>query len=585
MTLFRAKAIGLGLALAAGARLAGGADWGAPGAPPLLPPAVRAPADPGPVWLPARETPLAPAGGFAEPFVPSVVPAAGDVRGPRGGTFSAGPLPAIPALPEMTPPPPLARPKVQPDPVPPPRPVEPTPAPPMMMPPHAPEFLPPPPLPQPRPVDPQPLPEPRTKPSEPELQPAPAELMFPAGVLTRDKHAAFGSLPIRLSRDYPPARDLVHTGHGHDGLTIADDENPLNRLFVRGEYLLWWLPGFATPVLATTNADPARNGYLGEPGTTAIVGPGPFIESTRAGSRLRAGFDNIEAGFFFLGTRSATAVVDSDRFPTITRPVFVPNVVPATGQPLGENGEAVALPGVLRGTLTATGDSRLWGADLALRRCLVSGCDVKAEWFAGYRHLNLRERLTITEDITVIGPGGTRVELTDPVGTRVLVQDRFAVRNEFHGAQVGALYERRWGNWDVDARAGLSLGVTHQVLEIDGAQVRQRPGMAPMNFRGGLNAAGPNLGRFTRDRFSVAPELTLNVGYRVAPNLRVFAGYNLLLWTNVIRPGDQIDHVVDLTFVPNALPANFSGTYRPRPLFTQRDLVVNGLQFGLDWRW
>ena len=48
----------------------------------------------------------------------------------------------------------------------------------------------------------------------------------------------------------------------------------------------------------------------------------------------------------------------------------------------------------------------------------------------------------------------------------------------------------------------------------------------------------------------------------------------------------QIDRTVDLTFVPNALAgANFSGQFRPRPLFKQSDLAVNGIQVGLDWRW
>jgi hypothetical protein len=106
-----------------------------------------------------------------------------------------------------------------------------------------------------------------------------------------------------------------------------------------------------------------------------------------------------------------------------------------------------------------------------------------------------------------------------------------------------------------------------------------------MTFRGGLLAAGPNLGRFERNQFSVAPEFTLNVGYAVTSSVRVYAGYNFLFWSGVIRPGDQIDHVVDLTFVPNALPANFSGQYRPRPPFKQADLAVNGMQFGLDLRW
>jgi hypothetical protein len=206
--------------------------------------------------------------------------------------------------------------------------------------------------------------------------------------------------------------------------------------------------------------------------------------------------------------------------------------------------------------------------------------------FVGYRYLSLRESLTITEDITVIGSGGNRLAITDPIGTHVVVQDRFATRNYFNGGQIGGLYERRYGRWSWDARGSVALGSTHQVLDIDGVQVRQQPGVAPMMFRGGLLAAGPNLGQFTRDQFSVVPELSLNVGYWVTPSLRLYAGYNFLYWTNVIRPGDQIDHTVDLTFVPNALSgANFSGQYRPRPLFKQSDLAVNGIQVGLDWRW
>ncbi len=243
------------------------------------------------------------------------------------------------------------------------------------------------------------------------------------------------------------------------------------------------------------------------------------------------------------------------------------------------------MPGILRGSLSIQADSRLWGADVNARWCWNKACDSRSEVFAGYRYLNLRESLTFTEDITVIGPGGTRLVIADPLGTRVIVQDRFKTSNQFNGGQIGAAYERRWGRWDMDARASVAFGTTRQVLEIDGLQTRQQPGAALMTFRGGLLAAGPNLGRFERDKFSVAPELTLNVGYWLTPNLRAFAGYNLLYWSNVIRPGDQIDHVVDLTFVPNALPTGFSGQYRPRPLFKQSDLAVNGVQFGLDWRW
>jgi len=83
----------------------------------------------------------------------------------------------------------------------------------------------------------------------------------------------------------------------------------------------------------------------------------------------------------------------------------------------------------------------------------------------------------------------------------------------------------------------------------------------------------------------VAPEATINLGYWVLPRLKLYAGYNFIFWSNVIRPGDQIDHVVDLTFVPNSPPVAASGQLHPQPLFRQSNLWVTGVQFGVEWRW
>ncbi|MCI0700970.1 MAG: BBP7 family outer membrane beta-barrel protein [Planctomycetia bacterium] len=600
MKRFRVKAIGLSLALATGSAVAADRDLPLLGQKPgvVIPasvPALRLPLRSAPpaskenhdlIWLPLRQSvpaEILPAGG---PSAPALPPPYGMQQplGPRlanvsdGGTLPQIPLP--PDAPTELPPAIPAAPQIYPAPAP--RPVDPQSLPPMMPPPK-------------RSDDPIPLPTPRPLNPQPELHPAPPELMLPIGAKEK-KHGTFGSPPIRLSRDFPPVRDLIQHGHGHghgDGyghgeLILTDDmaDGPLDRFFVRGEYLLWWLPGYAIPILATTNANPNTNGFLGEPGTTALIGPGTFIGSTRSGFRIRAGAwitdcgsCGVDAGFFFLGNRSESLTISSDQFARITRPVFVPN------QPPGESGESVAVPGSLTGSLMVRGDSRLWGADVNIRKCLFRECDARAEFFAGYRHLNLRESLTVTENILVIGPGGTQVTVPDPIGTSVIVQDSFATRNYFHGAQFGIAYERHWGRFDLDARASLALGNTHQVLEIDGFQVRQRPGVPPMRFTGGLLAVGPNLGRFTSDHFSVVPEFTLNVGYWVTPRLRMFAGYNFLFWSNVIRPGDQIDRTIDLTFVPNAPVVPPSGQNRPRPLFKQSDLSINGVQVGLEWRW
>ena len=242
------------------------------------------------------------------------------------------------------------------------------------------------------------------------------------------------------------------------------------------------------------------------------------------------------------------------------------------------------MPGVLTGSLSAHAESFLWGADLNIRHCLLSGCDWKLMGFAGFRFLDLSEKLSVTENILVVGTSPS-VQLADPVGTVINVRDSFETENRFYGGQIGATYERRNGNWSLDARASVALGVTQQELDINGTQTRLRPGQAPANFRGGLLAAGPNLGHFTRDRFSVVPEATVNLGYWLTDNLRAYVGYNFLYWTNVIRPGDQIDHVVDLSFVPNGPAVTPSGQLRPAPLFKQTDLWVTGINFGVEWRW
>ena len=427
-----------------------------------------------------------------------------------------------------------------------------------------------------------------------ELPVAPPELMVPAGDPVPGKHGTFGSLPIRISRDYPSLSDLCDTPRRVGTGQVGGDDNDatvLERGFVEGEFLLGWAKGLNIPVLGTTSTNGGA-GFLGQPGSVPILGPGKFVGSFRQGFRARAGtwFDDcgssgIDGSFFYLGRKSTDGLFTSDVFPIITRPIFSPNNRPGTGTIIGETGEAVAVPGILTGSLSAHAESLLYGFDANFRRSLINTCDTRASWFMGYRNLNLKESLSITENINVIGVGGTRVLFADPVGSVVVVQDQFATENHFHGAQLGGTYERRWGRVSLDARASVALGVTHQDLDIDGYQIRTQPGLAPMTFRGGLLAAGPNLGSFTRDKFSVAPEATLNLGYWVTPTLKVHTGFNFLYWSNVIRPGDQIDRVVDLTFVPNSLPVAASGQSRPQALFNQSGMWVTGLQFGLEWRW
>jgi hypothetical protein len=521
---------------------------------------------------------------------------------------------AVSPTPPARPPQPLSRPPasvpVQPprisatlpqEPAPPPRPVAPEPRPPMT---------------RPMPVDPLPPPRPAPTPGQPaaprlqpqpdvwgvpglypppptgqELPPAPPELMHRHGTPVPGHRGTFGSPPIRISRDYPPLLDLLTCGWLTEReRVLSEPAGPAtDRVFAQAEYLMWWTREANVPALATTSTlatpDAARGlgfGFLGDPTTRLLFGPGPLGDSFRHGLRVRGGawIDDcgtcgIDGSFFFLGRRTGQTVIPSDRFPTIARPFFAPNLN-------AEFAEIVALPGSSVGTLVIDHSSLLWGADANLRHALCRQCDFRAELFAGYRFLSLRETVQVTEYILAV-PGNP----FDPAGTRTVVQDRFETRNRFNGGQVGGLVERRWGRVSADIRASVALGVTRQQLDITGFQVNAAPGqVTPDRFAGGLLAVGPNLGRFERDRFSVVPEVTVNLGYWLTPNLKAYAGYNFLYWSNVIRPGDQIDRVVDLTFVPNPPPGVApSGLARPQVPFKQTDFWAQGVQFGLEWRW
>ena len=348
--------------------------------------------------------------------------------------------------------------------------------------------------------------------------------------------------------------------------------------FFDAEYLLMWQDQSRIPLLATT-ANKPEFGFLGQPGTTKLLGPGRFGDSQRNGLRLRGGtwFSSeeqfgVEASYTTFAKTTDRIHFDSQQFPTIARPIYVPNIG-------GEFAELVAFPGLSHGNLTVEQTSDLWGAEFNLRSRLPSVAASRWEGLAGYRHWNLSERLTITE--MLIAERNAPV----PIGTNVEIQDRFAVRNQFHGGQVGLRGSRDFGAMSVDARGTVAVGATREEIEITGVQNRVQPGLARETFNGGLLAAGPNLGRFVNERISVVPEGNASIGWNITNRLKAYVGYNVVVWTNVARPGDQIDRTVDLRFVPNAPQLVPTSVERPSVPFVRADFLVHGLQFGMQGRW
>ena len=369
------------------------------------------------------------------------------------------------------------------------------------------------------------------------------------------------------------------------------------RFYARGEYLLWWFKKDQTPPLVTTSS-PADNGFLTGATTRTLFG-GPLDSGSHSGGRFTAGVwlddcqtKTIEVSGFFLPGDDRRTDFNSAFFPVLARPFFSLN----RGR---EFSELTASPGVSTGNVAVSNSSSLWGVEANLRcplwcGCLESdecgsncGCDpgwtYRVDGLVGFRYLNLREDLSIVENVMNLptAPGGVANETA-------IVFDDFATRNQFYGAQVGLDAELNRGPWSLNVGGKLALGDTRQQIDIRGGQHVTFANGATRDFRGGLLALPSNIGSFHKDQFSIVPQVDLTLSYHLDEHWRVFGGYDFLYWTNVVRPGQQIDRVIDETQIPNFDPPGTiapAGLNRPAVLFRQSDFWAQGIHLGLEYKY
>jgi hypothetical protein len=385
---------------------------------------------------------------------------------------------------------------------------------------------------------------------------------------------ALGQAPAPVP-DHPPAEAVEECE--------PEPSTRPSRVWARGEYLLWWTRTGQFPVLLTTGSpfDP-RPGALGMPGTLPLFG-GNVSTSDHSGGRFTFGLwlddeqqTGVEANYFFLGERSAGAQAGgslTSGYPVVARPFF--DVLAGR-----EDASLVAYPGLISGAASVSASTFLQGAEANLTGKGWCGECWRLDVLAGFRYLQLIEDLGIRED--------TQVSPTSPAfaGSLIHVADQFTARNAFYGGQLGARFQVRRGGWNLELLGKVGLGDSHQSVDIHGLTVLAAPGQPAVTAPGGLLALASNSGHFTRDAFAVVPEAGVNLGYQLNKYVRVFAGYTFLYYSDVARPGDQIDRGVNVNQVPAS--RTFGGPPVPaRPAFAlhSTDYWAQGVNFGLEFRY
>jgi hypothetical protein len=348
----------------------------------------------------------------------------------------------------------------------------------------------------------------------------------------------------------------------------APDPTPF---WVEVDALAWTVKGDRPPALLTTSpagTPLAAAGVLGQPATSVLFGNDSVNQDWRPGGQLRAGywFDpqhgrGIEVSFFDLQDRSSGITTNSAANPILARPFF--NTAIGAQDTL-----LVAFPGLTTGGATVSETSRLLGVGALYRQDIGSLGGSRISALIGYRYLHSSDKLAIAST-TNIG------------GDSFSASDQFNARSDFHGIDLGIAGEWARERWTLEWRGKVALGANLSSAQISGATTSTIAGVTTTT-PGGLLALSSNIGNNSQTRFAAVPEVAVKVGYQVAPQWRLVAGYDLVYWTDVQRAGGLIDTTINPNLIPPVAPG---GPARPQPLQNTSPLLAQGFSLGVRYNY
>lgn len=350
---------------------------------------------------------------------------------------------------------------------------------------------------------------------------------------------------------------------------------PDSRWSLGAEALAGWFRKSPTPVPIIADS------YLDDPAANVMLGGGAMDTNPNAGFRLTGAYRvdsrlSVEAVGFYMPSRSTSNSVSSTGEPG-SIDLYLPYFNVNTGR---EDITEISFWPTYRGSARVTLRNNLGGGELNAAWTMPSHDGWRTDLLAGVRFLQLRESYTIDTSSPYNPPNPADIWNTT---------DSFDARNRFLGLQVGARAAYDRGPWVMGIAGKLALGSMQERVSINGhLETNDYNDYGPTQiFPGGYFALPTNSGDHTRNTFAVVPEIALNLGYRITPQLTLFATYSFLYVSNVARPGEQIDRNINPTQSVawgNDPPAVLSGQASPSFNFNTTDFWAQTLSIGASYR-
>ncbi|MCE9565696.1 MAG: BBP7 family outer membrane beta-barrel protein [Planctomycetes bacterium] len=339
------------------------------------------------------------------------------------------------------------------------------------------------------------------------------------------------------------------------------------RAYAAADYMLFWYTPMNCPTLVQTIPsvlvnDPAAVAATNFPTKSQVHYDGV------SGIRLNGGvnFDKtgIDFGGFLLNERTLTTSLANNGTPVFIGRPFIDST---TGQPTTLN---ISNPNQYIGGVRSEITSQMFGFEVNAKRSWYTLLADATYLIGGFRYFDLQESIAVNS-LSVF-----------PTGDSVRIADSVRTHNSFYGGQIG--FTSVIGGFAPGFGASFTtksgIGGVNQRVDLVGSNTILQAGTLTQES-GGLFARGLNAGSFSRGQFAYMQDLDIKLTYNFTCAFQVSFGYSLFYISSMVRPGDQVDPVINpnqIRFTNGGMPS----VVGPQPAFQwhAHSFVVQGLTFG-----